>query len=546
MFHRETAAKMHQTSSFIYGPIAGAVFTLMPPVSVGYFTFSEYTAPVYLAMFMTTCGLILLVSYFRKIPKLGAAKVDLSLLVELKEVEHDQVPLLEQEQEQEDEEEETLGQAHAQLREHESTGARKHPLGHGLDLSHTHTTRPGSGDRISVHSEEEDQARASSQPHTHPPVHRHITTTTTTTTATATALTDDQPTQRAVPALPPASRTRRELRRRRRARRRRRKRRGGVGGFLAAIGAVALGSGSDPSSSSESGSSSSSSSESEFESEEGNLSELSMSSEGEEEESEQEEGDEQYEGEEQRLGERDAREPGELRVRHHAELSVPLGDEVVLSGEEIMGMAGGEAEYAVDGNDNDEIVGLKATEDEGLDQELGDENRRNRGGMLVCLGLYFVIMLCFSLFETVVTPITDSFGWSTLANGIAYAVFGCLSVGTLVVLNLLIARNFCLPSRFCRKKDSIVLLLGFVIMLLGAMVVFSWFFTLGPARFFVGMALIISFGYVLAITEVLTIYSKLIGKKRPVGGCRSRWCSPAGCSRSCVWVCVCICLCLCL
>jgi MFS transporter, ceroid-lipofuscinosis neuronal protein 7 len=148
------------------------------------------------------------------------------------------------------------------------------------------------------------------------------------------------------------------------------------------------------------------------------------------------------------------------------------------------------------------------------------EKGMNRFGMMLCLVLFFVITLVFALFETVITPVSlDYYCWGTAYNGI---LFGGVAFGTMITLPGL---SYVVRNGYV--SDRLALVFGMDIMTFSFLIMYSyWNDPMPLAQFILGVIGMVGPGYMYAQVELLSIYSKLLGRARP--GSYIGWISSSG------------------
>ncbi|KAL6061591.1 Major facilitator superfamily domain-containing protein 8 [Balamuthia mandrillaris] len=125
---------------------------------------------------------------------------------------------------------------------------------------------------------------------------------------------------------------------------------------------------------------------------------------------------------------------------------------------------------------------------------------------------YFFLFNCLAVYETMATPLTiDEYGWNVKWNAVFWACIGVVSAGGVLML-----------KGWTMMQSSIGIVAAFVNDYTTLMVVILWLaisflpmigFTVFPValwRFCVGSAMI-AFGFPAAVTEMVSIYSKVVG-----------------------------------
>lgn len=139
--------------------------------------------------------------------------------------------------------------------------------------------------------------------------------------------------------------------------------------------------------------------------------------------------------------------------------------------------------------------------------DMGKPTKAEMIPILVSIFLFFVVIAVFSVFETMITIVTQhDFGWTVKDNGILFISVGALSV---------VVFAFISTPAMKRKDDRKMMLIGTILQIIGLAVAVTWVWPfklqkhLTKGQFFAAAALI-GIGYPIASAYMFAIYSKVL------------------------------------
>ena len=119
-----------------------------------------------------------------------------------------------------------------------------------------------------------------------------------------------------------------------------------------------------------------------------------------------------------------------------------------------------------------------------------------------CLFIYFVSVTCFTVFETIGTPLTEQlYGWKVFQNGLMYVGAAAMSVIGFIGVQIL---NIWVNDKVLLFSSMLIMACGFGILIPPNIQLY---------RFIIGCC-VISFVLPMAQSLVLSIFSKVLNKEK--------------------------------